>query len=139
MYRLFGLPRTFEEFVGKIKKAGANKVDINITEIGNGYEVYVEAGEIKQKIWRGYVGNPMSPIYEYSLGGIKTEAMGYALLAANKIDVEGLGVEINGRPRKEILEEYEKGVKRIELFGDILKNLFPKEYDNILKTYKQEE
>lgn len=122
-YKLFGIPRTFDEFVDKVKRKGDNKVDVILGEENKGglygglfdYNciVSIKSGKTRLKL--------NEHTYLMGVGGFESTQIGLAevrqatlkdlIETAEKLQSLNLEATINGKPIDEAREAINQYIK----------------------------
>jgi len=138
-YKLLGIPRTFDEFVDKVKRSRNNKVDIavrkynsyptpfNIVPWNRSVVVRLETGKIRTKL-KTYTYNThrgRKDLFDVVIGKAKIEQTGlqYALEVAEKLQKHELELTINGNSIeniKEVIIKYGQNIEeKVKEFSEI--------------------
>ncbi|HIJ13582.1 hypothetical protein J4461_03860 [Candidatus Pacearchaeota archaeon] len=117
-YKLFGVPKTLDEFLDKVKRKGYNKVNINLWSYDNddgfgpfNYHTVVDirAGKIKLKL-NEYTYVRTWNLNDTIIGKAKIElaALNEAAETADKLKIHGLESTINNKSTDELKKEISK-------------------------------
>lgn len=129
-YKLFGKPKTLDEFVDKAKKTGINKISVLVAAyddagnlFGEGFFNYhcrvgLLAGKIRLKLGE-HTHIRFGHLYHTVIGKaeVEKEAFTEAVETAERLSNLGFEVTINGKPVnevKEALEQYDKGIQEMK-------------------------
>jgi len=126
-YKLLGIPRTFDEFVDKVKRRGDNQVDVVLEayddEGGFGgmfnYHcvVGVQAGKTRLRL-NEHTHMRLGHLYHTVIGKAEVEqaSLKEAVETAEKLKNLGLEATINGEPvdkAREGIMQYDKGITEL--------------------------
>lgn len=120
-YKLFGIPKTIDEFVTKVKKNGNNKVDV----ILRSQMIPGLFGDINYKIFVSLTsGKTILPLnkYSYSISGFETfksgafetgeTAIRESIEIAEKLQTVGLEATICGKSIDQARSDYKKEIRK---------------------------
>lgn len=126
-YKLFGIPKTFDEFVDKVKRRGKTQVDVFLGAYNAGglaplfdYHCYVglQSGKTKLKL-NEHIHERLGLLYRTRIGKAEVEqaALKEAVETAEKLQGLGLEATINGEPiakAREDIPQYGNFIKEIK-------------------------
>lgn len=124
-YKLLGIPRTFDEFIDKVKRGGDNQVDVVLAayddEVGFGGMVNyhcvvgVQAGKTRLRL-KEHTHMRLGHLYHTVIGKAEVEqaSLKEAIETAEKLKNLGLEATINGEPIDKVREGITHYDNRIE-------------------------
>ena len=127
-YKLFGIPKTFNEFVDKITKKGNNQVDVILTDYNDEesldgifdhhYLMGIQAGKTKLLIKEfSYLESENLYTNKLNKYNLKRDFLKEAVKTAEKLQYFSLEATINGfsiNGTKEKIDEYDKKIAGME-------------------------
>lgn len=119
-YKLFGVPRTFDEFIDKVKRRGDSQVDVTLVHYDDGKWNYhcivgVQARKTKLRLHR-HTHIRLGDLYHTVIdkAEIQKASLKEAVETAEKLKVLGLEATISGKPIDQAIEainQYDKGIE----------------------------